>query len=85
MANTEFFNDPVTVLGTIDEQGQVNLQSLTWREQRYTIVTVGRQWSEEDGHHVLAEAADGTRLELLLSRQNLIWHVKKVWWAQLAA
>jgi hypothetical protein len=85
MENPEFCNDPVQVTGTIDDQGQVNLQSLTWRGQRYSIVALGRQWSEEDGRHVMAEAADGTRFELQLSRLELIWYVRRVWEGWMAA
>lgn len=85
MENPEFCNDPVQVTGTIDDQGQVNLQSLTWRGQWYSIVALGRQWSEEDGRHVMAEAADGTRFELQLSRLELIWYVRRVWGGWLVA
>lgn len=85
MENLEFCNDPVQVTGTMNDQGQINLQSLAWRGQRYTIVAVGRQWTEDDGHHVMAEAADRTRFELQLSRQELIWYVKRVWGSQMVA
>lgn len=85
MENPEFYNDPVQVTGTMNDQGQVNLQSLTWRGERYTIVALGRQWLEADGRHVMAEAADRTRFELQLSRQELIWYVRRVWGGQMVA
>ncbi|MBN1220755.1 MAG: hypothetical protein JXM69_17675 [Anaerolineae bacterium] len=77
--NTEFFDDPIRVTCSLDEQGDTNLQHLTWRGIHYPIVAVGRQWDDGDGRHVMAEAADFTRFELLLSRDDLIWRVKKVW------
>jgi hypothetical protein len=83
--NTEFFDDPIRVTCSIDEQGHLTLQNLTWRGQPYSIVSVGRQWDEEDGRHVMAEAAEGTRFELQLGRKDLIWRVKKVWRPQLFA
>ncbi len=83
--DTKFFNDPISATCSIDEQGQTNLQSLTWHGKRYTIVAVGRQWDEADGRHVMAEAADNTRFELELGREDLIWRVRKVWRAQILA
>ena len=84
MINTEFFDDPVSVTVSVDAQGQTTFQSISWQEQRYPIVTVGRQWDDEDGRHVMAEAVDGTRFELQLRRENLIWYVRKVWRGQAA-
>ena len=85
MDNTEFFDDPVKISMIVDSQGLTALQNLTWQEQTYTIVTVGRQWDEADGRHIMAEAADGTRFELQLRRQDLIWYVTRVWRGQMAA
>ncbi len=85
MTNTEFFDDPISVTCSIDNQGHTTLQSLSWQGRQHTIVATGRQWEAEDGRHLMAEAADGTRFELQLQRQNLIWHVRRVWRAQMAA
>jgi hypothetical protein len=85
MINTEFFDELISVTCFIDAQGHTNLQNLTWRGKQYTIVAVGRQWDEDDGRHVMAEAADNTRFELQLRREDLIWRVKKVWRAQILA
>ena len=82
MVNTEFFDDPASVTASVDPQGQTTIQSISWQEQRYPIVTVGRQWDEENGRRVLVEAVDGTRFELQLRRENLIWYVRKVWRGQ---
>ena len=85
MINTEFFDESISVTCSIDGQGHTNLQSLTWQGRQYTIVAVGRQWDEDDGRHVMAEAADNTRFELQLRREDLIWRVRKVWRAQIFA
>jgi hypothetical protein len=85
MTNTEIYNDPIHINGTIDEQGHVTIRELNWEGQPYTIVAIGRQWDETDGRYVMAEAADGTRFELQLRREDLIWHVKRVWRVQMAA
>jgi hypothetical protein len=85
MMNTEYFDEPISVTASLNDQGQTTLQKLTWRDQQYTIVGVGRQWDQEEGRHIMAEAADGTRFEIQLRRQDLIWYIRKVWRQQLAA
>ena len=77
--DTEFFNDLIGLTCSFDGQGQINVQSLIWQERSYTIVSVGRQWLDEAGRHVLVEGADGTRFEIELARDDLMWRVKKVW------
>ncbi len=85
MTNTEFFDEPITVTGTIDNQGQASVQTFTWQAQQYPIVTMGRQWEDEAGRHLMVEAGDGTRFELLLRRRDLIWSVQRVWRIQFTA
>jgi hypothetical protein len=85
MAHEEFFNDPVKLICSIDEQGHTMPQTLTWKEEPHTVVSVGRQWEEENGRHVLAEVADGTRFELQLNRDDLVWYIRRVWRAVIAA
>lgn len=82
MSNPEFFDDPSSVTCVIDERGQMTLRSLTWREERYTIVVTGRQWDDTDGRYVLAEASDGSRFELQLRREDFTWRVRKMWRAE---
>lgn len=85
MTNLEYFDDLVSVTAVMKADGDLIVQKVTWRNHRYTITTTGRQWDEEAGRSVLAEASDGTRLELQLSRQDLVWRVKRAWREQLAA
>jgi len=85
MDSTEFVNEPVNVNSSMDNKGHTTPQKLTWRNKQYTIVTVGRQWDETDGRYVLVETADGSRFELQLRRENLIWYLRKVWWGQIVA
>ena len=85
MSNEEFFDEPVSVVAAMDEEGNLNLQRITWQAKKYTIIAVGRQWDEADGRYVLAEAADGTRFELQLRREDFVWRVKRVWREQFAA
>jgi hypothetical protein len=83
MNKTEFYCEPIIAAGTVDAQGQTTLQQITWRARQYTIISQGRQWDETDGRHLLAESVDGTRFELHLQRETLIWFVRKVWRASI--
>ena len=85
MVNPEFFDDPIEITLTTDSQGQLTLRNFIWQGQQYAVVAVGRQWDEDDGRHVMAEAADGVRFELQLRRQDLIWYVRRVWRTEFSA
>jgi hypothetical protein len=85
MSNPQFPNEAVAVSAIIDEQGQVQPQTVTMRGVSHTVVTVGRQWEDESGRHVLVEVGDGSRYELSLSRAKLVWLVTRIWPAVLAA
>ncbi len=83
MVQMELFDEPVRVVAAMDDEGRITPQKMTWQERRYPLVAVGRQWDEDDGRHVLVESAAGARFELLLSRRDFVWRVKKVWREQL--
>jgi hypothetical protein len=85
MTNEEFLDEPVRVVAAMDGEGKVDPQRVTWQARKYRITAVGRQWDETGGRHVLVEAADGTRFELQLRREDLAWRVKRVWRATAAA
>ncbi len=85
MGNPEYLDEAVAVTAWTGSDGQVTPHNLTWQNRQYQVGAVGRQWDETDGHHVLVEAADGTRFELLLRREDLVWHLRRVWWASTLA
>jgi hypothetical protein len=75
----EFLNELVAVDSLLAEDGKINVSQITWQEKTYPIITVGRQWKTEAGRHVLVEAAGGTRFELQLDRERLVWLIKRIW------
>lgn len=81
----QFLDETVVVLASIDEQGHTQPKKLTWRGSELTLVSLGRQWDTENGRHVLVEASDGTRYELLLARSDLRWRLKRQWPLEMAA
>ncbi len=85
MANTEFFDEVITVTALIDQNGQTTPKSLSWQGNGYILTAIGRQWEEEDGRHILVEAGNGDRFEILLSRKDLVWRLKRAWREELVA
>ena len=85
MTNMEFLDEPAAVTSATDGQGQIMPQSLTWRKRTYSIISVGRQWEQTGNRHILIEASDGTRFEVMFDRTTLSWRVLKVWWGLLIA
>jgi hypothetical protein len=85
MTNEEFVDERVSVVAAMDGEGQMNPQRVTWQARKYRITSVGRQWDEEDGRHILVETVDGTRFELLLRREDFVWRIKRVWRTLVAA
>lgn len=85
MSDAKFMDTVVGVTAFIDEQGYLQPQQLVLQERPMTIVSVGRQWQSAGGRHVLIETSDGSRFELLLSRAELVWRIKRFWPLEMAA
>ena len=84
MADTKFFNEPIMVTASIGRDGQTIPKSLGWHGENHTLIAVGRQWEADDGRHVLVEAANGDRFEIQLSREDLVWYMRRAWQEELA-
>ena len=85
MTNEVILNDPITVTASIDHKGHIVPKNFVWRGEQHTLIAVGRQWDADDGRHVLVQAATGARFEIQLSRQDLLWYLKRAWQEELAA
>ena len=83
MTNMELLDEAVLVTTKSDAANEITPRRVVWRRQSYSIVGVGRQWDEEEGRHILVEAADGTRFELQLRRDDFTWRLRRVWWGQM--
>ena len=85
MTKETFYNDSISVTASINHLGQVTPTKLIWQGKPHALTGVGRQWESEDGRHVLVEAASGDRFEILLSKQDLLWYVRRVWSQEIVA
>ena len=73
----QFVEEPVAVEALLSD-GRVTPQQVTWRGRTQLVLSVGRQWQEADGRHVLVELYDGSRMELLL-QTDLQWVMRRYW------
>lgn len=77
----KIYDEPIDVTASIDIEGQITPRWFTWQGKSHTVVNVGRQWTSEEGRHVLVMTGDGSRFELQLSRQSLVWYLRRAWQA----
>jgi len=79
MTDFEYLDEPIQITGSMKRNGEINLHHIDWRNQTYTIVSIGRQWEDEQGRFILVETANGSRFEVMLSRDSLTWRIRKHW------
>jgi hypothetical protein len=84
MTNEKFYHDTIGLTLSINHAGEVTPVSFNWQGKQHTVTDVGRQWTSEAGRHVLVMTAEGSRFELQLSRQDLVWYLKRAWEADIA-
>lgn len=59
---------------TFDKDGRVRVQRVQLKGA-WIPVSQGRQWSEEDGRHVLVMFPGNKIEELILSAEDLVWRL----------
>jgi len=77
MTHLQFLDDPVLVNATL-RNSQLFPKTVYWREQEFVVTNIGRQWTEEETHHVLVELHNGSRMEIKLLK-NLSWQLCRYW------
>ena len=85
MSTSQVLNTKIAVTASIDQTGLTRPSTIRLHGKTLVVVAVGRQWEAEEGRYVLVEVGDGARYELLLSRRDLRWHIKRAWPVSLAA
>lgn len=76
MNGVQFLNEPVQVTAHLSAGG-LRPEVVLWRETSYAVVAVGREWSAEDGVHVLVEVTTGARIELAFGGNR--WYIHRYW------
>lgn len=79
MTNEKFYDDSIGLTVSANHEGELTPISFNWQGKQHTVTSVGRQWTSDEGRHVLVMTAAGSRFELQLSRQDLAWYLKRAW------
>ena len=73
----EFLDIPIQVEAHI-QNDRLQPQRISWRQQTYSVIGLGRQWAEADGKHILVETHDGSRMEILYTL-DFNWRLQRYW------
>ena len=68
--------NPCEVTATFTRKGDAHPTKILWEGEVLPIVETGRRWTEDDGQHMLARAADSRVFELLYNGTR--WQAKIV-------
>lgn len=79
MDNVWVGDDPVVVEAHFFPGGKVQPVTFVWRDRRWSVSGVGRQWDDAGGRHVLVVTSDGSRFELCLASAPTGWRLLRAW------
>jgi hypothetical protein len=68
-------SDPVLVEARVGRGGRLRPRSFLWREQRYTVASIGHQWIDAGETHVLVMAEGSGTFELALAPDTGAWRL----------
>jgi hypothetical protein len=68
-------NEPLLVDARVGRDGRLRPRSFVWREQRYTVASIGRQWADASETHVLVMVEGGGTYELAYSPDAGAWRL----------
>ena len=66
-------SEPVLVEARVGRGGRLRPRSFIWREQRYAVASIGRQWTDAGETHVLVMAQGGGTFELGFLPDRGVW------------
>ena len=69
--------DPVEVTVKFDTRGGIKPQRFIWHDQEYPVLSTGRTWVDEDGHHILVMVPGHQVYELVFASAELRWYLKE--------
>jgi len=67
--------EPIEVTTRYNQQGDIIPPSFIWRDREYSVISVGRVWQDEVGHHILVMVPDEKVYELIYSPKELRWYM----------
>jgi hypothetical protein len=70
--------EPIEVTARFSEDGKITVQHFAWNGGRYHVESAGRQWTDDDGQHMLVMVAGGQIYELVFTGIEARWYIARV-------
>ncbi len=68
-------NEHVLVEAHLRRRGLLRPRAFVWRDRRYAVASIGRQWTDGGETHVLVMAEGGGTFELALQQDSGAWQL----------
>ncbi|MEA3439113.1 MAG: CinA family protein [Chloroflexota bacterium] len=68
--------EPLEVSARFDYQGDIKPLHFSWKDKTYPIVSTGRSWQDETGHHFLVMVPDDRIFEIIFAGSDSCWYIK---------
>jgi hypothetical protein len=70
--------EAIEVRAHFNIQGEITPLDFTWHGQNYSIESVGRQWGDEAGKHILVMVPGGRVFELIFHPAESRWLLRRI-------
>ena len=63
----------IDVTGKLDPQGKLLSIRFTWKGTSFLVDSIGRQWEDDRGQHILVMIPGGRTFELVYASRDQLW------------
>jgi hypothetical protein len=66
---------PIQVTARFEGNGEIMPESFRWQGSEYPVISTGRRWFDEKGHHVLVMIPGDQVFELVFIPSEMAWYM----------
>ncbi len=77
--------EQIEVTVRFNSEGKITPLNFTWNGQEFVVESTGRQWTDDEGQHILVMLPGGRVYELLFTPSDRLWYLKRVGLDRMAA
>lgn len=68
--------EPIEVVARFDLEGWIIPERFTWRGSGYRVASIGRQWQDDQGRHILVMDPGERVFEITFVPQECRWYLE---------